>query len=209
MTELKDHFSRDATRDIESLFLISKSNCAFVNYRTEVACVAALHRFHDSRFQGVRLVCRLRRGSAPTAMLSVAGPSLSPAERSPERSQNTEASGTPEEFVALSPVIAKTVPAQLERVARKYFIVKSLTVQDLELSVQNGIWTTQSHNEDSLNRAYEVRLPFHSSPFECSQARGSPLTELADCGRCLPHLFRQQVGRVLWVRAHGVADPPR
>ena len=31
--DLKDHFSREATRDIESLFLISKSNCAFVNYR--------------------------------------------------------------------------------------------------------------------------------------------------------------------------------
>ena len=44
---LKDHFSRDATKDIESLFLISKSNCAFVNYRTEASCTAAMHRFHD------------------------------------------------------------------------------------------------------------------------------------------------------------------
>ncbi|KAH0394696.1 hypothetical protein KCU89_g11092, partial [Aureobasidium melanogenum] len=52
---LKDHFSREATKDIESLFLISKSNCAFVNYRTEAACAAAMVRFHDSRFQGVRL----------------------------------------------------------------------------------------------------------------------------------------------------------
>jgi hypothetical protein len=39
----------------------------------------------------------------------------------------------------------------------KFFIVKSLTVEDLELSVRNGIWTTQSHNEDSLNKAYQVR----------------------------------------------------
>jgi hypothetical protein len=39
----------------------------------------------------------------------------------------------------------------------KYFIVKSLTLQDLESSVRNGIWATQSHNEDALNKAYEVR----------------------------------------------------
>nr|OQO16613.1 hypothetical protein B0A51_18432 [Rachicladosporium sp. CCFEE 5018] len=55
IADLKDHFSRDATTDIESLFLIAKSNCAFVNYRTEAACSAAMHRFHDSRFDGVRL----------------------------------------------------------------------------------------------------------------------------------------------------------
>jgi hypothetical protein len=36
----------------------------------------------------------------------------------------------------------------------KYFIVKSLTLQDLELSVRNGIWATQSHNEDVLNKAF-------------------------------------------------------
>src|SRR4051812_40979147 len=60
--DLKDHFSQDATDDIESVFLISKSNCAFVNYRSAAACAAALARFHDSRFQGARLVCRLRKG---------------------------------------------------------------------------------------------------------------------------------------------------
>jgi hypothetical protein len=34
--------------------------------------------------------------------------------------------------------------------------VKSLTLQDLELSVRNGIWATQSHNEDVLNKAFQV-----------------------------------------------------
>jgi len=38
--------------------------------------------------------------------------------------------------------------------SEKYFIVKSLTLQDLELSVRNGIWATQSHNEESLNNAF-------------------------------------------------------
>ena len=39
----------------------------------------------------------------------------------------------------------------------RYFIVKSLTVEDLELSVRTGIWATQSHNEEAFNKAYEVR----------------------------------------------------
>jgi|TARA_R110002003_G_scaffold97_33_gene7998 hypothetical protein len=38
----------------------------------------------------------------------------------------------------------------------RYFIVKSLTLQDLELSVRNGIWATQSHNEEALNKAFRV-----------------------------------------------------
>jgi RNA recognition motif-containing protein len=57
IANLKDHFSRDATSEIQSLFLISKSNCAFVNYRSELACVAALDRFNGSRLHGARLVC--------------------------------------------------------------------------------------------------------------------------------------------------------
>src|ERR1700759_1167771 len=81
--DLKDHFARNATNDIESVFLISKSNCAFVNYKTETSCAAAMSRFHDSRFQGVRLVCRLRRGSASAASAtqpsSVINPSSSTA----------------------------------------------------------------------------------------------------------------------------------
>lgn len=38
----------------------------------------------------------------------------------------------------------------------RYFIVKSLTVEDLELSKKSGIWATQSHNEVNLNHAFEV-----------------------------------------------------
>ena len=43
------------------------------------------------------------------------------------------------------------------KVSDKYFIMKSLTVEDMELSVRNKIWATQAHNEDALNLAYEVR----------------------------------------------------
>lgn len=171
VTDLKDHFSRDATTDIESVFLIAKSNCAFVNYRTEAACVAAMNRFHDSRFHGVRLVCRLRRGTTPSPSTStelppkaVTPPASAAAPPSPSGEPDGESSGPPP--IACSPSGESTTsraitanpegpPQSDEKVAEKYYIVKSLTAQDLEASVRNGIWATQSHNEQTLNRAYE------------------------------------------------------
>ena len=154
ISDLKDHFSRDATNDIESVFLISKSNCAFVNYRSEAACAEAMTRFHDSRFQGIRLVCRLRRGAgtaipgAPTgpAALSSGAPQTQTATES--IAQNREISSKAEETARQTSGGGK--------VEDKYFIVKSLTVEDLELSARNGIWATQSHNEAALNKAFEV-----------------------------------------------------
>ena len=175
ITDLKDHFSRDATKDIESLFLISKSNCAFVNYRTEAACAAAMNRFHDSRFHGVRLVCRLRRGAAtglspapgngreasesPSANNSPAdASSRSVAEEpsSPTIVGSLQALTAPEQLIdGVGPLVDGVGPSAPQKVPEKFFVVKSLTVQDLEASVRNGIWATQSHNEDTLNRAYD------------------------------------------------------
>lgn len=158
--DLKDHFSRDATKDIESVFLISKSNCAFVNYKTDTACAAAMARFHDSRFQGVRLVCRLRRGTASPAAGAPTGPSTSQRHESEERPKSPAAEVRPsseQEQEQTSPSqAAKDPPKLAPRVKEKFFIVKSLTVEDLELSVRNGIWATQAHNEAALNKAYEV-----------------------------------------------------
>ncbi|KAH7072932.1 YT521-B-like domain-containing protein [Paraphoma chrysanthemicola] len=157
---LKDHFSREATKDIESLFLISKSNCAFVNYRSETSCTAAMHRFHDSRFSGVRLVCRLRRSSAPASGIPT-GPSAMVGSHqintSPPKTPklDSETVGQNPEGEAELPTQQRAdVPPEEGDASNKYFIVKSLTLQDLELSVRNGIWATQSHNEDVLNKAF-------------------------------------------------------
>lgn len=190
---LKDHFSKGFARDIESVFLISKSNCAFVNYRSQEACEKAMQAFHDSKFGGVRLVCRLRKGSgatpgvpnAPAAM----GGGLSPGpvlgsgnSPSPTRGQSAGDDAGVEE-TEVDGVEEKDQSAQVDgvdgvdgvqvdgvdgvgesgkkpaRAAERYFIVKSLTLQDLDQSVRNGIWATQSHNEEALNKAYEVSLP--------------------------------------------------
>ncbi|CAL5867765.1 uncharacterized protein PFLUO_LOCUS1985 [Penicillium psychrofluorescens] len=143
--DLKDHFAQDATEDIESVFLISKSNCAFVNYKSATACATALQRFHDSRFHGVRLVCRLRKGFTVPG----SGPPVPTDDVPTTTLPGPEGQGT-SEAVSTGPQDPPT------RMPERYFVVKSLTVEDLEMSKQSGIWATQNHNEASLNRAYET-----------------------------------------------------
>ncbi len=157
--DLKDHFARDATEDIESVFLISKSNCAFVNYKTEASCAAAMTRFHDSRFQGVRLVCRLRRGSASTAAATQTVAQLPSAPA--ENSETAEDKGNDNEAAVID-ADDTAEPENIDKVKEKFFVVKSLTVEDLERSVVSGIWATQAHNEAALNNAHQVRLLYFS-----------------------------------------------
>ncbi|KAL8803219.1 MAG: hypothetical protein Q9182_003320 [Xanthomendoza sp. 2 TL-2023] len=157
--DLKDHFSREATKSIESVFLISKSNCAFVNYRTDEECAAAMARFHDSRFQGVRLVCRSRRSAAGSAGGIPTGPAtLMPAIAASQSAiesirQNREVSSRAE---AMAQAEDAGRGQSSTRAADKFFIMKSLTVEDMELSIRNSIWATQAHNEEALNKAFDT-----------------------------------------------------
>nr|OQO32523.1 hypothetical protein B0A51_00932 [Rachicladosporium sp. CCFEE 5018] len=137
IADLKDRFSRDATKDIESLFLIAKTNCAFINYRTEAVRSAAMHRFHDSPFNGVRLVCRLRKGASTTTTVPSPGAaSIPPLTHSVSPDSEADEVETP--------TIVRGPPA-----------ARSLTSQDLDASVRHGEWTTQVHNEAALSAAFE------------------------------------------------------
>ena len=148
--DLRDHFSRDATNRIESVFLISKSNCAFVNYKTDTACVEAMTRFHDSRFQGIKLVCRLRRGSIRPG---------STAPSTPQLEENSSDGDIGQEGKVEASQRADDSQSPPTKVKERYFVVKSLTIEDLELSRESCVWATQIHNEDALNQAYKVRAP--------------------------------------------------
>jgi hypothetical protein len=164
---LKDYFSTDAREDIESVFLISKSNCAFVNYRTEVACDAAMRRFHNSKFRGTRLVCRPRPRKESIDNMpgssQISGPDDVFAQASVEGGGITREDGDSEIQKPIPKPEGKTPPTGPASVKtprtnakHRYFILKSLTVKDLEMSVKNGVWATQSHNEAVLNQAFEV-----------------------------------------------------
>lgn len=157
---LVGHVCKEAP-GLDSLFLISKSNCAFANFRDEEACAAAQTKIHDSRFQTVALVSRLRRGSAGSSVnvSSPTGP-LAPTPPSPALARTP----SPRSGSSSKEVDGEANEGEGENTSStkdKFFVVKSLTVEDLELSVRNGIWATQSHNEDILNKAYQVyRLNF-------------------------------------------------
>ncbi|KAF9205013.1 hypothetical protein BGZ49_004590 [Haplosporangium sp. Z 27] len=72
MSELQSIFEAEPTEaegDIqhdvpESIFILSKSNCAFVNYSSHEAVDRAVRRFHDREFKNTRLVCRPRKDPA-------------------------------------------------------------------------------------------------------------------------------------------------
>jgi hypothetical protein len=148
---------------LDSLFLISKSNCAFANYKDEQTCAAAQQKLHDSKFQSVRLVSRLRKSAVEGAagVQAPTGPAASTS-RPPvtEADQAPAATDTGTVPPAVQQPLAESEVPQLPTIAAqqkdKFYILKSLTLDDLELSVRTGIWATQSHNEAVLNKAFEV-----------------------------------------------------
>nr|OQO22456.1 hypothetical protein B0A51_14600 [Rachicladosporium sp. CCFEE 5018] len=52
-------------------------------------------------------------------------------------------------------VVSAIAPPKATRIPESFFILKSLTSQDLDASVRRGQWTTQEHNEAGLNAAFE------------------------------------------------------
>ena len=148
-------------------------------------------RFHDSRFQGVRLVCRLRRSpvASSSSRGSILGVPTGPAALNPDAAatqtafeaiaQNRQVSSKAQEEAATE---ASLKGEQLSRVPDKYFVMKSLTIEDMELSTRNAIWATQAHNEEALNKAFEVL-----TVISCSLCTNIAL----DSRECLPNIFCQ------------------
>lgn len=149
LMSLVEHVCRESA-GLESLFLISKSNCAFANFKDEAACSTAQSRIHDSRFQTVRLVSRLRRTGTEKGATG-AGAGIASTSSPGSVQADTAKAAHFLENDAIGESENKGANAK-----DKYFIVKSLTVEDLELSVRNGVWATQAHNEEALNKAFEV-----------------------------------------------------
>lgn len=167
LMSLVHHVCQEAS-GLESLFLISKSNCAFANFKDEQSCITAQQKLHDSKFQSVRLVSRLRKSTVEgtAGQTAPTGPAAtSPrVQVAPVEAPDVEVSDDQPEPSTESYTTSEKIPEEhkegqaVDGAAQKdkFFILKSLTVEDLELSVRNGVWATQSHNEEALNGAYKV-----------------------------------------------------
>lgn len=164
---LVHHVCKEA-EGLESLFLISKSNCAFANYKDEASCLNAQQKLHESKFQTVRLVSRLRKNTVEGAsgVTAPTGPAATTSQH-PVTSEVKEIATTdttevksvtsePDAPAVTSPTSTAPVVTEITGRPDKFFILKSLTLEDLDLSVRTGIWATQSHNEEALNAAFKV-----------------------------------------------------
>ncbi|KAK4224615.1 zinc finger CCCH domain-containing protein 45 [Podospora fimiseda] len=166
LMDLVHHVCRE-TNGLESLFLISKSSCAFANFKDEESSITAQRKLHDSKFMMVKLVSRLRKNTVegPAGVTVPTGPASTILHKGPASNQGNaidvnedhgsavaeEAAPAPAETPAFrSPEINNAI-AQKDR----FFVLKSLTIEDLDLSVKTGIWATQSHNEQTLNDAFK------------------------------------------------------
>ncbi|RPD62268.1 hypothetical protein L226DRAFT_458757 [Lentinus tigrinus ALCF2SS1-7] len=192
---------------VSSVFLIARSNCAFINFHSELHLQAAIRNFNGAPLRPndprcPRLVCRVRgreddlkagvggqrgagihvrwvkdkrerdreaarRRSASISSEQVTTPSSSPTDpvhimaglsiSSDEEAGYGRRVRRPEPHSSSSGSYASTNSSILTAYfPKRYFILKSLTQFDLDLSVEKGLWATQRHNEGILDQAYRT-----------------------------------------------------
>ena len=152
---------------VESIHLISRSNCCFVNYRSDIHLQHAIAttngaslRPDDWRLRP--LVCRVRKGDDDSTKSGVGAQRLgglhhgyvadkqntspvvednkrlSAAEKVSEKETRSWSNSTTSSFLS-------------QHFPTRYFILKAKNEQDLQISVETGLWTTQLHNNVSLS----------------------------------------------------------
>ncbi|KAF9648033.1 hypothetical protein BDM02DRAFT_2452075 [Thelephora ganbajun] len=185
--------SDEATEEnagVSSVFLIARSNCAFVNFDTEAHLSAAIARFSGQKIRPgdpkcPNLVCRVRKktddlragvggqrgvglhmkwiqerkqkagmgGKSPVDDVTQGASNLSLA--SDEESGGAgDGNRSFEQSSGSGSFTSSTSSILQQHFPKRYFILKSLTQYDLDLSVEKGYWATQRHNEVVLDQAY-------------------------------------------------------
>ncbi|KAG0149312.1 hypothetical protein CROQUDRAFT_653888 [Cronartium quercuum f. sp. fusiforme G11] len=167
---------------VESIHLISRSNCAFVNYLSDdhlqqaiLACNGKSLRAFDPRCKP--LVCRVRKvednvksgvgaqriGGMHRSWVrktQPAPPPLPPALSAPVTEDAFKRTSSASTFHSNGTASAGTASTSSSFLAkhfpRRYFILKSYTEDDLKLSVERSVWASQSHNEPVLDQAFRT-----------------------------------------------------
>ncbi|CAE6509388.1 unnamed protein product [Rhizoctonia solani] len=210
----------DQSHGVSSVFLISRSNCAFVNYEEEEYLNRAVSFFNGRSLRPQdprcpRLVCRVRRkdddlragvggqrgmgmharwvqeqerrmgeaatsgtgaenkdtvvddpATSPSTYLEAASSSgsspsipapIDDVHKLPADLLGRPHAGDPKDYSVAHSGSGSTNSSFLTRnFPKRYFILKSLTQSDLDISVERGLWATQPHNESTLDRAYRT-----------------------------------------------------
>lgn len=120
-----------ASPDILSVYLIQRTGCAFVNYRSKDGLNQAVEVFNKNGgcIRDHKLLIKAQHGESSEP----AGPS--PA--------SSDASTT-------------TPPLSGAGSPNRYFVCKSLSVNDLETARKTSLWSTQLHNAERFNEAFRA-----------------------------------------------------
>ncbi|KAK4054038.1 hypothetical protein OIO90_003683 [Microbotryomycetes sp. JL221] len=191
---------------IDSIHLINRSNCAFVNYASSIHLQHAIEVAHGVPLRGFDprckdLVCRERKKDEDTKsgvgaqrtggmhkdfvrdrrrreatdevvagdeLEELASPTLSQEDTSRQRDQeHFDVTSPPGKAVhtlrhstsdTMRSVSTASTSSSFLRThfEKRFFILKSHDENDLNLSVERGIWATQAHNEPVLDQAYRT-----------------------------------------------------
>ncbi|KAK0202148.1 YT521-B-like domain-containing protein [Desarmillaria ectypa] len=166
---------------VMSIFLISRSSCAFINFESEAYLHKAITRVRrkdddlkagvgGQRGMGVHTKwIKEQKGKAESSEVSepsdvdeVPTASSSSSDRYPfvpsaSFSSDDDARSSLPKNSSSSGSFASTSSSMLTRYfPKRYFILKSLTPEDVDISVQKGLWATQKHNEGILDQAFRT-----------------------------------------------------
>ncbi|ANB13579.1 hypothetical protein AWJ20_1876 [Sugiyamaella lignohabitans] len=138
-TQLMELCKLFGTNDILSVFLIGKTKCAFVNYKTSKAAEEgnSVFKKRGGKLRGNTLLVKIK--DSPDEIHRITS-SLEPS--SINASQLDQISQR------------HVLETKLGQPKDRFFICKSLTEEDLRASLRLGIWSTQSHNEEAFNNAF-------------------------------------------------------
>lgn len=144
------------TENIQSIFLIERTNCAFVNYLNQSSVDSALEIIarRGPKIRDNSLVVKRQEKDAGSESAS-----------STTQDQFSKSTVSHEDFKSASfkkpPSFPSSTISEDEAVPEnRYFICKSLTHEDLQASAAIGVWATQSQNVQKFNDAFKVSIIF-------------------------------------------------
>lgn len=148
-TTLEDLRKAFGTMEIESIFLIERTNCAFVNYSSFDGVSQGIRKFRKrcgSQLRGNKLLIKRQYDSRDNNNNDDNGDN--------DSSNDGGEEGADAGVVVVSSQSASIPSNQVNREKNRYFVCKSLTFEDLEASAKFGIWSPQSQYEELFNKAF-------------------------------------------------------
>ncbi|WFD45031.1 hypothetical protein MPSI1_003707 [Malassezia psittaci] len=155
------------THGVLSIFIMSRSNCAFVNFSSARHLDRACSLFHDTKLRpksnNVPLVCRARRSEdvehAGVAAQRGKGVHTSwyRKEKQQQKQKSIEANDATLSSKSSDSLSFSSTDSSLlsqPQFAHRFFILKSRNSEALKTALRTNVWSTQTHNEPVLDQAF-------------------------------------------------------